>query len=126
MEQRDMERVISQFLPEGREAEYAPCGNGHINHTFLVTARGKERYILQRISERLTMDAKGLMENISMVTEHLRRKEEDPRKVLTLVPTLSGEAYTADPSGNWRMYRYVERSICLEKAESTGDFYESA
>ena len=103
-----------------------PYGNGNINHTFLVTCTGGDRYILQRISEGLTKDAAGLMENIARVTAHLREKEPDPRKVLSLVPAKEGGFLASGPAGNWRAYRFIEDTLCLQAPESEEDFRESA
>ena len=38
-------------------------------------------------------DADGLMRNILLVTAHLRKKDPDPRHVLTLIPTKDGRDY---------------------------------
>jgi Ser/Thr protein kinase RdoA (MazF antagonist) len=66
------------------------------------------------------------MENIARVTEHLRKTEKDPRKVLTLLKTRDEKNYLPDVTGNWRVYHFVEDSVCLEKVESNEDFYQSA
>ena len=119
-------RILEAFAFEDKIREYRPYGKGHINTTFLVTLENGHKYILQKISDQLTKDAEHLMENISRVTEHLRKTEKDPRRVLTLLPTKEGKNYLADETGNWRVYHFVEDSICFEKAESTEDFYQSA
>ena len=66
------------------------------------------------------------MENIELVTEHLRRKSPDPRSVLTLIRTKDGKSYLEADDGYWRVFRFVEDSICLQQPESDADFYESA
>ena len=71
-------------------------------------------------------DVAGLMENISSVTEHLRRKSGDPRRALTLVPTTSGACYLCVQGEYWRMYNFVEDTICLQLPETDEDFYQSA
>ena len=71
-------------------------------------------------------DVAGLMENISSVTEHLRRKSDDPRRALTLVPTTSGACYLCVQGEYWRMYNFVEDTICLQLPETDEDFYQSA
>jgi hypothetical protein len=68
-----------------------------------------------------------LMRNIQLVTQHLSKKVDDPREVLTLVPTITGGAFYIDENGNyWRVYQYVRNSICFERAESIASFFESA
>ena len=120
------ERILRAFAFEDKIRDYRPYGKGHINTTYLVTLENGHRYILQKISDLLTRDAEHLMENIARVTEHLRKTEKDPRKVLTLLKTRDGKNYLPDVTGNWRVYHFVEDSVCLEKVESNEDFYQSA
>ena len=90
-----------------------------------MTQSGR-RYILQMINHHTFRDVAGLMENISSVTEHLRRKSGDPRRALTLVPTTSGACYLCVQGEYWRMYNFVEDTICLQLPETDEDFYQSA
>ena len=90
-----------------------------------MTQSGR-RYILQMINRHTFRDVAGLMENISSVTEHLRRKSDDPRRALTLVPTTSGACYLCVQGEYWRMYNFVEDTICLQLPETDEDFYQSA
>ncbi len=103
-----------------------PYGGGHINSTQLVTDRHGRRYILQKISDRAFKDVPALMENISLVTDYLQQRSSDPRSVLTLVPTVDGNTYVHNEHGYWRIYNFIEDSICLQMPESDADFYESA
>ena len=82
--------------------------------------------MLQKINHHTFRDVAGLMENIELVTEHLRRKSPDPRSVLTLIRTKDGKSYLEADDGYWRVFRFVEDSICLQQPESDADFYESA
>ena len=102
-------------------------GCGHINETYQVVCQCGTRYILQKINHHVFKDVSGLMENISAITDYLSKQEPDPRKVLTLVPTKDGKSYYESADGcYWRVYVFVENSICLEQAETPEDFYESA
>ena len=102
-----------------------PHGDGHINSTQLVTDSGGRRYILQRINTHVFRDVEALMENIRLVTDFLRCDSETCR-TLTLVPTCDGSYYVENEYGCWRMYHYVEDSLCLQLPENDEDFYESA
>ena len=65
----------------------------------------------------------GLMNNIILVTDHLRKKDPDPRHVLTLVPAKNGDLYISkDEKELWRVYEYVSGGICLDRAETPADF----
>ena len=66
------------------------------------------------------------MENITSVTEFLRTKTDDPRSVLTLVKTADGASYLHAQEGYWRVYDFVEDTICLQQPETDEDFYQSA
>ncbi len=103
-----------------------PYGGGHINSTQLVTDRNGRRYILQKISDRAFKDVPALMVNIALVTDYLRQRSGDDRHVLTLVPTVDGASYVHNQYGYWRIYNFIEDSICLQMPETDQDFYESA
>ena len=118
--------ILRQFCLDAEPASCTPYGCGHINRTYLVATAGGRCYILQKINHHTFRDVAGLMENIELVTEHLRRKSPDPRSVLTLIRTKDGKSYLEADVGYWRVFRFVEDSICLQQPESDADFYESA
>ena len=118
--------VLHSFRMDGEPVSCEPYGSGHINVTYLVVTQSGRRYILQMINHHTFRDVAGLMENISSVTEHLRRKSGDPRRALTLVPTTSGACYLCVQGEYWRMYNFVEDTICLQLPETDEDFYQSA
>ena len=127
--------AIAQFDLEGKLVDQQPYGNGHINDTFLLTyetSNGDRKYILQRMNHAIFKKPQQLMENVVNVTEYLRRviKEQggDPdRETLNVIKTRNGENYYEDSGHNyWRVFLYIERTICLEQVESAKDFYDSA
>lgn len=123
--------VLRQFALEGKPLSCKIYGNGHINRTYLVVTDAGKRYILQRINNDIFKDVPGLMNNISQVIDHLRGKGLDERHALHLVPAVDGAAYTcyngdADKAGYYRIYAFVEDSLCLDRAENAQDFYQSA
>ena len=118
--------ILSFFSLSAEPVKICSHGNGNINRTYLIDCADGSRYILQRISEQLTRRPDLLMENIVRVTEHLRLKEKDPRKVLTVVRGKAGENLYTDPSGSWRVYRYIEDSVCYSALRSDEDFYRTA
>jgi len=120
------EQVLSRFRTLGTAVSCERYGCGHINETYLVVTDREKRYILQKINDHVFPDVPALMENISSVTAFLKRQTDDPRRVLTLVPTLDGGSYCRDESGWWRLYEFIEDSLCLQAPETPADFYESA
>ena len=120
----------------GQVAGALRYGQGHINDTFCVYVQTPEgdarRFILQRINTDTFTDPKGLMENIVGVTDYLRAIVEKnggdtARETMTVLRTKDGETYYADSKGGaWRVYPFVEDTLCLQKVEDPKQFYESA
>lgn len=118
-----MQDIISMFTLEGKAVRCIPYGSGHINQTWLVETDKPHRYILQKVNTGVFPNGAGLMNNIILVTEHLRKKDPDPRHVLTLVPAKNGDLYISkDEKELWRVYEYVSGGICLDRAETPADF----
>lgn len=120
-------RAAESFALSGKIISCEPYGFGHINRTFLVVTDTGVRYILQGINEVVFANVPGLMSNVIAVTEHISAMVSEPRECLHLVKTNAGEDYLCDEDGKyWRMYDFVEHSLCLQAAEQPSDFYESA
>lgn len=119
--------IISTFLPLDDEGKsqliVTPLGNGLINTTFKVESACNE-YVLQKINTSIFPDVEQLQRNITIVTDHLRRKlnergENDlNRKVLEYLPTKTdpSKTYIIDEEGDaWRMMRYISGSETREE-----------
>ena len=116
-----MQKAAYAFQIEGRVVSCGRYGNGHINETYLLVT-DRRKYILQKINRHVFRDIPALMRNISLVTRHLSRMESDPRRVLRLVPAVSGEDYWVGGDGeSWRVYDFLADSVCLEKASQAED-----
>ena len=118
--------ILRGFRLDAEPVSCEPYGCGHINTTYLAVTASGRRYILQKINHHTFRDVAGLMENITSVTEFLRTKTDDPRSVLTLVKTADGASYLHAQEGYWRVYDFVEDTICLQQPETDEDFYQSA
>ena len=122
-----MQDVLKNFRLQGGVVSCEPYGCGHINRTYLVVMDSGKRYILQGLSTVAFKDIPGLMENVGAVTRHLARKVSEERGCLHLVPTVDGADYYHDGAqGYWRVYDFVEDSLCLQAPETPEDFYQSA
>ena len=82
--------IASKFEIAGTISEIKPLGPGFINDTFIVKTAEGPRYILQRKNHVVFPDVPGMMNNILLVTEHIKAKVAaaggDPmREVLTVV-----------------------------------------
>ncbi len=122
--------AINNFKLKGSPVGVMPYGNGHINDTFLVVCKeGYEqyRYILQAVNTSIFPDTEAVISNISLVTNFLRKTAKESRNVLTLVKTKSDSYIYADNWGlKWRVYDFLEDSLCLERPEGEEDFYQCA
>ncbi len=117
--------IANQFDIDGEIISAEPFGNGLINSTVLVTTSVR-RYILQAINTNIFTAPDKLTENIVRVTDFLKAKiaaqgGDVMRETLTPVKAKNG-GWLID---NWRMYRFIEDCICLEKAENPQQFYET-
>ena len=102
-------------------------GFGHINDTFCVTLSDR-RFILQRISAQAFRHPEELMKNIISVTGYLgreieRRGGDRSREALEVLRPRSGKDYFTDSLGGaWRVYPFVEGTVCCQAAETPEQF----
>lgn len=127
---KELETILQKFPIEGNIISIAPYGEGHINQTFLAVT-DRKRYILQKINTKLFRNVERLMNNIMLVTEYNRTvtkaKGLDPDDYcLSLVYTHDKKNYFYDESGDYRVYKYLENSVCYQTVSQPGLFYESA
>ena len=130
-----LSEVLAAYAFAGEVVGAARFGQGHINDTFCVYTQTAEgdcvRYILQRMSAAAFKHPDQLMQNIVGVTDYLRdliEKDGDAaRETMTVLRTKNGAAYFTDSEGGaWRVYPFVENTLCLQKAETPELFYASA
>ena len=105
-----------------------PFGQGHINNTFVVHTQPEaaccRRFILQRMSSAAFKRPDQLMENIIGVTEYLGREVERhggdrSREALEVLRPRNGQPYFTDSEGGaWRLYPFVEHTVCYQAAET--------
>ena len=137
MENRfDHPDVLAAWNWGGEVAGALPYGEGHINATHCIYVQlpdgESRRYILQKINTATFTDPDGLMENICGVTEYLRKQAaergDDPSRVtLQVIFTVDGKPYYRDAEGGcWRVYAFVEDTVCLQQVKTPEDFYQSA
>ncbi len=134
MDQNRILAVAAHFALGGVPARVKELTAGNINVTYRVDmGEGPEapRYVLQRINTAAFKDPVSLMENIGLVTAHIRagyeREGVDPaRRVLTFVAADNGSLlYVDEEGGAWRAYRYVDGVTAYNSIESAELFYEA-
>lgn len=116
--------IVKKFKIESSIISVVPYGEGHINTTYLVTCKSK-RYIMQKINTSLFAETDKLMNNIRLVTDHIHNSY--PNEVtLTLVYTLENKSYLNCEYGAFRVYDFIENSVCLQNVNNPNEFYQSA
>lgn len=118
----DLNLVLRQF---GIEASLESYGNGHINDTYLTKPSG---YIMQRINTNIFKNPDMLMGNIENVTNFLKEKIKacggDPdRETLTVIKTLDGKNYYDNGDSCFRVYKFINDAVTIEKVENPKDLY---
>lgn len=138
-EKEKLAYILEQFRIEGEILVYRWIPTGHINTAYYVALyNGKEMYqfLVQRVNTYVFRDPVGMMRNIELLTEHVRKAEpkmekrrrlhfrhtRDRRNYIVLhngVVMEPGEPF--DPLDEsyefWRVYNYIEYSKSFETAE---------
>lgn len=117
--------VLQAFAIKGNPLSCERYGNGHINDTYLLRTDAPFEYILQRINHQVFTDIPALMRNIALVTAHLAKKDADPRHVMSIIPTKTGESYACFDGMYYRVYRYIMGNLSLDRPENEEDFAQS-
>ena len=110
-----LNEILRNFIVE---ADIASYGNGHINDTYVVEMYPK--YILQRINTDIFADPYNVMENISNVTNHIRKKiikngGNADREVLTVINTINNEPfYRCEDGSCFRLYKFIDNAVSYD------------
>ena len=83
--------VLSEYFKLENIIDVYPYGNGHINHTYLVEFPTC-KYIIQRINDDVFANPFAVMNNIELVTAHIRKNviyngQDERTCVLTTILT---------------------------------------
>lgn len=107
--------VAKNFAIDGEATSCSPIGNGHINSTFLVNTNDGHKYIVQKINTHAFNDVDSLMNNVFKVTEFLRNNGFES---LHAIKTKNNEFYYNSNGNCYRVYDYIEDTICYEKVDN--------
>ena len=122
-----MKEAVFHFPTEGVPVECRQIKSGHINETYLITTSTGAKYILQWINQFVFPNVNALMNNMSAISAYLAGRSGEKTAMISYMDTLDGHNYYDDGKGGaWRVYRFVDNSICLHTAETPEDFAESA
>ena len=68
-----MKDIVSNFLIEGSIFEIEENSSGLVNKTYIINTT-KSKYLLQKINQYVFKKPNEVMENIELVTDHLKNK----------------------------------------------------
>lgn len=112
MEIRD---IVRQFAIEGELVTAETNHEGHINGTYICTFSDGAMYTVQQINRTVFVHPEQVMENIELVTSHIRSRltgtADMDRRCLTVIRTKEGNLCFKDDTGEyWRVYRYISNA----------------
>jgi len=125
--------IASRFDLSGNIAGILPFGSGHIHETFhiLTVPDSADDYILQKINTHVFRDPVAVMENLRIVTSHIRNKlirepgTDLKKEILTPVWLKNGDLMYTDQSDQvWRCFVYIPDHKSYDKAVHADQVYE--
>lgn len=131
----NVEKIIDHFQIKGPVTSIEPFGGGHINDTYFVKCEnsGGPDYLLQKVNTYVFRDIVGLMNNMDMVTTHLRKKlaernvKDIENRSLKLYPLADGRLYFEDEENQcWRVFNFVDDHKVYDGAPNPEIAYEGA
>ena len=126
-----MRELLSHFCLRGTPLSCERYGEGHINRTYrlrFIQSGSAADYVLQRINNYVFKKPWEVMENVQLVTEHLRaamraRGIDPENRVLKLVRVKTGGAMVEDgEDGFWRAYEFIRHAATIDRIENPGQF----
>jgi len=128
---RNIKEIVSHFNTKGDYLSFKKIITGHINDSYYIKTSSTDHpgYFLQWINSNIFKDVNGLMNNISLVTNHLSEKlahhPELVFKVLEIIPCSDGNKYYLDAQGQyWRLYTFIDNMHGYEFVENTEIAYK--
>lgn len=125
--------IFKQFQTEGSLMSMEPFGSGHINDTFLAVTAQKDcpDYIFQRFNQHVFKNIPALMNNILLVTDHIKNKLQQMsqadmrRECMTVILNQHGQPYFCDPENHyWVCYLYIEKTQTFDIVENKHQAFE--
>ena len=121
--------IADRFLLNGDIVGFKPIDTGNINGTYRLEAENGGAYILQNINTAVFKNTEVLMNNVDLVCTFLKNKLENGGSAMTSLycyPCRNGKKYHIDDEGRvWRIYNYVENSVCFNILSSPELFYKT-
>jgi hypothetical protein len=127
--------LLHHFEIPGSLVSVEELKRGHINHTYVGVWSHEgvtKRYVHQIVNHEVFRNVPGLMNNMRIVTNRIRRRIADGEAqagdtTLTIIPAISGEPFLVDEHGSyWRTFEYVENTVSFDVCPDVRAARESA
>ena len=122
-------KVLKEFFDVDNILDISELKSGHINSTYLIEFANC-RYILQLVNNKVFQSPFGVMNNVDLVTDHIRKKviydgRSVQKSVLNFVKTRYGQTLAIVEGEYWRCMEFVEGGKTYEEIESPEIFEEA-
>ena len=121
-------RVCKEFFNVEKIVEIRELSGGHINETYEVIFKDY-RYVLQQLNSVVFFSPLGVMNNIRLVTDHIKKKvvyegKNPKRSVLTLIKTRYDQDIAIVDNEYWRCVEYIDGGVGYDLVPDAKTFYE--
>lgn len=127
----EVKAIFDAFEHKSNYVSHSELNTGHINDTFLVKTDSENKYILQRINQHVFKDVPGLVNNKTLISNHIKSKflnisqDEFSRKNLTFIKASKSDFYYHINDGDfWNVMVFIDDSITYEIAKNEEIAYE--
>ena len=127
----NIKKIIEEFRIKGQVTQIIPWGNGLINDTYRVNTDSDQDYLLQRVNGKVYSNVEGMMQNIYLVTETIRKqkfylRDGRQKQELYLIPAKDGAFYRKEEDGSgWRVYNFFKNAYSMEVATDAFEMYKA-
>lgn len=118
MQTERLKFIFAQFEHDSEFDSFKELASGHINDTYLIKAKTKPYYVLQRINHGVFPDVPGLIENKVAISHHIKEKlqhlspKKQKRRILKFFKTNTGASYFRGDEGNyWNLMQFIDKSV---------------
>jgi hypothetical protein len=133
MNEQKILSILHSFSMHLPVLSWKPFGHGYINDTFLVETPGNiPDFIIQRKNHHIFRNISGMMNNIVLVTNHIRKKlmangdADSDRKVMTYIPAANNDYYVLDEEGNyWALFVFIRDSHGVEEVSNSAQAFSA-
>ncbi len=97
-----------------------PIKGGHINSSFRLknSIPNQPDLLLQKVNHHVFKHVDELMENLVLVTNHIKSQKQYREMVADIIPTKTGEYVLMSDGQYWRMLEFIEQKKAFEVANS--------